>query len=116
MPIPNLAGVFQDTMELFVDTEKAVIERRALFQAREFGHAISHIEWDDGGHNGISTCTRCGDGVLLYIGSGPPAIHGTACETACTGNTCDHGWQVCHAPGGGGVLRCLHCGATRADD
>ena len=94
--------------------EKASIERRVLYQAREFGHAIPRITWDADGHEGMGTCTRCGDGVLLYVGPDGSSIAGTAYESTCPGDTCDHGWQIVHTTEGV-MLRCLHCGATRSE-
>src|SRR5437868_3108968 len=96
-----------------MDEEKAVLARRALHQAREYGHAIPRITWD--GEEGIGTCTRCGDGVLLYVGGEGSSMSGTAVVSACPGNTCDHGWAVRRTSEGRVVLRCLHCGAIRTE-
>lgn len=83
-----------------MDDERAMLERRALYRAREFGHAIPRIEWDARGYEGTGTCTRCGDGVLLYLGSDGASINGTAYESACPSDTCDHGWKVQKTPDG----------------
>jgi hypothetical protein len=80
------------------------LERRALWRARELGHSISHIDWDQLHREGIGTCTRCGDGFLLYAEpetTGISGIYGTAYEAECPSNTCDHGWQVIWLPEGG---------------
>ena len=92
------------------------LERRVICQAGELGHTIPHIAWDADGHEGVGTCTRCGDGVLLYVGPEGMSIGGTAYESACPGDTCDHGWQVLRTTGARVVLRCLHCGAVRTED
>jgi hypothetical protein len=99
-----------------MDDERMRLERRALWQARELGHAIPRIDWDALTHEGMGTCTRCGDGVLLYAGQGPWGIHGTAYESECPGDTCEHGWRVIPHPEGGVLLRCLHCGAERTEN
>src|SRR5215472_12712719 len=93
--------------------EHEQLERRALWRARELGHTIPRIDWDPLYSEGLGTCTRCGDGVVLYVGPEVSNIYGTAYETACPGNTCTHGWQVTRLPEGGIRLRCLHCGAER---
>lgn len=96
-----------------MDDESEQLERHALWWTRELGHAIPHIEWDPPHLEGIGTCTRCGDGVLLYLSLEGSGIFGTAYESECPGNTCEHGWQVIKLPEGGVRLRCLHCGAER---
>ena len=99
-----------------MNAEKGVLEKRVLYRAREFGHAIPRIIWDANTGEGIGICTRCGDGVLVYAGPDGPSINGTAYESACPGNTCDHGWRVLRGADGGTTLRCLHCGATRTEN
>jgi hypothetical protein len=98
-----------------VQEERVRLERRALLRARELGHTIPRIEWDAANSEGIGTCTRCSDGVLLYLDPEESSINGTACESECPGDTCAHGWQVITLPEGGVLLRCLHCGAERAE-
>src|SRR5262249_24348419 len=98
---------------MLMEDDHKQLERRALWRARELGHTIPRIDWDPLTNEGIDTCTRCGDGVLLYVDPEVSEIYGTAYETACAGNTCDHGWQVIRLAHGGIQLRCLHCGAER---
>ncbi len=98
-----------------MEDEKIMLERRALVQARELGHTIPRIEWVTASNEGVGTCTRCGDGVMLYVGPDGPSINGTAYESECPGNTCDHGWAVVHLGDGRVALRCLHCGAQRSE-
>jgi hypothetical protein len=81
----------------------------------ELGHTIPQIDWDTEEGVGIGTCTRCGDGLLLYVEVGEASIHGTAYESACPGNTCAHGWAVVRTAEGTAALRCLHCGAMRSE-
>jgi hypothetical protein len=97
------------------EDEKVRLERRALWQARERGHRVPRIDWDAAKQEGIGTCTRCSDGVLVYVDSEGSTIHGTAYEAACPGDTCEHGWHVIHLPDGGVLLRCGHCGAERTE-
>ena len=97
------------------DDEKVRLERRALWQAREHGHRIPRIEWDAANEEGIGTCTRCGDGVLVYTDTVGVSILGTAYEAECPGDTCAHGWHMIALPEGGVLLRCAHCGAERSE-
>jgi hypothetical protein len=92
---------------------RRVLELRALLTAREFGHTIPRIEWDVAGAEGIGTCVRCGDGVLIYAGGEGPSIGGTAVAYPCPGDTCDHGWHVVRTTDGSVTMRCAHCGAER---
>lgn len=93
-----------------------LLERRALYQARELGHTIPRIQWDTQGREGSGTCTRCGDGVLLYMGPDEMGIGGTAYDSACPGDTCAHGWRIMRRADGRTLLRCLHCGAERSEE
>jgi hypothetical protein len=97
------------------DDEHVRLERRALWHARELGHRIPCIEWDAAYHEGIGTCTRCGDGVLVYVDGEGSSVHGTAYEAECPGDTCEHGWHVIALPGDSVLLRCAHCGAERTE-
>lgn len=94
---------------------KTALERRALYQTRELGHTIPSIAWDADGDEGSGTCTRCGDGVLLYARPDSTVINGTAYESVCPGDTCAHGWQIIQRPWHAVTLRCLHCGAERSE-
>lgn len=94
---------------------RAALERRALYKARELGHAIPAIEWDTGGDEGSGVCARCGDGVMVYLGRDGAAINGTAYDSACPGDTCAHGWRIVRLPDDAVILRCLHCGAVRSE-
>jgi len=98
-----------------MEEEKVRLERRVLWRVRELGHTIPRIEWDAANSEGIGTCTRCGDGVLVYVESEGSSIHGTAYESECPGNTCAHGWHVLALPECGVLLRCAHCGAERTE-
>lgn len=96
-----------------MDQERIVtLERRALLVARERGHTIPRIEWEPDGQEGSGTCRRCGDGLLVYAGADGPSIAGTAFDSECPGDTCDHGWHVVRVAGST-RLRCGHCGAER---
>jgi hypothetical protein len=95
--------------------ERRVLELRALLMAREFGHTIPRIEWDAARIEGIGTCVRCGDGVLVYADGIDPNIGGTAATSPCPGDTCDHGWHVMRTTAGGVTMRCGHCGAERRE-
>jgi hypothetical protein len=96
-------------------SDRETLAARALAQATELGHAIPRIEWDTAEGAGIGTCTRCGDGLLLYVETEGASIHGTAYESACPGNTCAHGWAALRTAEGMAMLRCVHCGATRSE-
>jgi hypothetical protein len=88
---------------------------RALLMARELGHSIPRVVWDAEGVEGIGTCSRCGDGVIVYGAGDGPRIGGTAAEGACPGDVCDHGWRVVRSATDAVALRCLHCGAERRE-
>ncbi len=94
---------------------KAMLEAQALREARAYGHMIPVIAWDDAEQEGSGTCTRCGDGLLLYLDSEGASIEGTAFRSTCPGNTCAHGWSIVRLADGGSLLRCLHCGAERSE-
>jgi hypothetical protein len=96
-------------------SDREALTAHPLAQATKLGHAILRIEWDTAEGAGIGTCTRCGDGLLLYIETEGASIHGTAYESAYPGNTCAHGWAVVRTAEGTAMLRCLHCGAIRSE-
>jgi hypothetical protein len=96
------------------DTRQAAAFR-ALLLAREFGHTIPRVVWDAQGEEGIGTCTRCGDGVIVYGEGDGPRIGGTAAAYPCPGETCEHGWHVVRSAVGAVTLRCGHCGAERSE-
>jgi hypothetical protein len=94
---------------------KTMLEVQALREARAYGHTIAVIVWDEAGQEGSGTCTRCGDGLLLYLDREGASIQGTAFASTCPGNTCAHGWSIIRLANGGSLLRCLHCGAERSE-
>jgi len=94
---------------------RVTLEAQALLEARAYGHIIPVIVWDDAGQEGSGTCTRCGDGLLLYLDSEGASIEGTAFGSSCPGNTCDHGWSIVRLADGGSLLHCGHCGAERSE-
>jgi hypothetical protein len=93
------------------------LSMRALDQMRALGHVVPAICWEGDGQEGSGTCTRCGDGVVLYYTEPPDAcaIEGTAYRTPCPGQGCAHGWRRERRAGVGLVLACVHCGAERTE-
>ena len=45
---------------------RAWLAARALAQLSVYGHSVPSIRWEADGQEASGTCTRCGDGVLLY--------------------------------------------------
>lgn len=99
--------------------DRDVLAAHVLQQARVRRHAIPRIVWDATEGDGSGTCTRCGDGVMLYAGPDGWSVAGTAYDYDCPGETCEHGWRIVRRsraePGGAVVLHCLHCGAERSE-
>jgi hypothetical protein len=96
---------------------RAWLSARTLVQLRANGHNVPRIRWEADGMEASGTCTRCGDGVLLYYDPQPDrcSIEGTAITTSCPGEGCEHGWCVVRRGGVGVVLQCAHCGAQRSE-
>ena len=96
---------------------RAWLAARALAQLRAYGHTVPSIRWDADGQEGSGTCTRCGDGVILYYDPQPDScgIAGTAYQSLCPGGSCAHGWRLLRRAGVGVVLQCAHCGAERTE-
>ena len=96
---------------------RAWLAERALAQLRADGHVVQGIRWDADGQEGNGTCSRCGDGVILYYDAQPDScdIMGTAYRSPCPGGSCEHGWGLLHRAGVGVVMKCVHCGAERTE-
>ena len=95
----------------------AWLAARALAQLSVYGHSVPSIRWEADGQEASGTCTRCGDGVLLYYDPQPErcSIEGTALVTPCPGGDCAHGWRVVRRGSVGMVLQCVHCGTERTE-
>ncbi|HVC81015.1 MAG TPA: hypothetical protein VNL35_11015 [Chloroflexota bacterium] len=96
---------------------RAWLAWRALSQLRAQGHIVPGIQWDADGQEGSGTCTRCGDGVILYYDPQPDGcdIEGTAYRSPCPGESRAHGWHLLRRVGVGIVMQCAHCGAERTE-
>lgn len=96
------------TERLAVSRDRDALAAHVLQQTRARRHAIPRIVWDATGGDGSGTCTRCGDGVMLYAGPDGWSVAGTAYAYDCPGETCEHGWRVVRRgaaePGGAVVL------------
>ncbi|HZS92197.1 MAG TPA: hypothetical protein VFE42_32520 [Chloroflexota bacterium] len=96
--------------------DRPELARLVLQRCQILGHTIPRIQWEPSGAQGSGTCTRCGDGVVLYVEAEGCAVGGTAYDTECPGASCAHGWSIVRRARGGVLLRCLHCGAERSED
>jgi hypothetical protein len=49
------------------ELDRPELARLVLQRCTILGHAIPRIQWEPSGLQGGGTCTRCGDGVVLYV-------------------------------------------------
>jgi hypothetical protein len=98
------------------ELDRPELARLVLQLCQILGHTIPRIHWEPSGLEGSGTCTRCGDGVVLYVEGSGCTIGGTAYDSDCPGPSCDHGWNIVRRGDGSVLMRCVHCGAERSED
>lgn len=91
---------------------RAWLVARAGAQLAHHGHTVSGINWDSDGQEAKGTCSRCGDGVVVYFDPEPESctIEGTAYNSSCPGGSCEHGWRLVQRASSV-KMQCAHCGA-----